>query len=192
MKNKAAFGNATLNEFISSEWDKVLGYLGKTYMLSRDDCQDIFQDSFLVLHKNVAEGVLENLRCSLSTYFIGICRNKAMEKMRGMSKMSVKGSDESLSLLDGEFRTEKIDALIALDDGGFEEEKQRLVDEIVDDLPSPCNELLWGFYRDGLSMKTLAGMYGYSEGSVKVVKHRCTEKFKARYQMLEKKLFLGE
>ena len=62
--------------------------------------------------------------------------------------------------------------------------------DIVKDLPSPCNELLWGFYRDGLSMKDLAERYGYSnENTVKVTKHRCCDKFKKRFTEMLHKLF---
>ena len=60
--------------------------------------------------------------------------------------------------------------------------KLTLVEQIVKRLPSPCKELLWGFYRDGMSMKALAHMHHYSEGAVKVIKHRCCEKFKKQYE----------
>ena len=98
----------------------------------------------------------------------------------------------SLSLMDGEVKNEKIEALLALDEGdsAIEAQKEELVQSIVKDLPSPCNELLWGFYRDNLSIRALADMFNYSsESSAKVTKHRCCEKFRARYIELCNKLF---
>ena len=76
------------------------------------------------------------------------------------------------------------------EDIAIEKRKQSLVRQIVRDLPSPCNELLWAFYRDGFSMKTMAEMFHYkSESAAKVTKHRCTEKFRARFEDLVHKLF---
>lgn len=112
--------------------------------------------------------------------------------LRGSAKSVNVDSEMSLSLMDGEVQSEKIEALLALDNGdeAIEAQKEELVRTIVKDLPSPCNELLWGFYRDNLSMKSLAEMLNYSsEGVVKVTKHRCCEKFRARYNELCNKLF---
>ena len=70
------------------------------------------------------------------------------------------------------------------------EQKSAIVREIVDNMPEPCNNILWGYYRDGFSMKTMAEMFDYSsESSVKVTKHRCCDKFKKRYTELSRKLF---
>jgi DNA-directed RNA polymerase specialized sigma24 family protein len=92
--------------------------------------------------------------------------------------------------MSGEIQEEKLESLLSLeDDDIIERQKEDLVRSIVKDLPSPCNELLWGFYRDNLSLKALADMYNYSEGSAKVTKHRCCEKFRIRYNELCQKLF---
>ena len=189
MSIKQKYDGAALNRFASAEWEKALGYLHKSFGLSRDDCQDVFQESFMTLYQNINDGVLVELTSSLSTYFMSICINKAREMMRSIQKLAVVDDEMSLSLMDGDFKEDKLDAVLALDDSENVDERQKLVNQIVNDLPSPCNELLWGFYRDGLSMKALAEMFNYSEGSVKVTKHRCCEKFRARYQEMIKKLF---
>ena len=91
-----------------------------------------------------------------------------------------------------EFEDERIDRLLALEDNTeqIEARKEAIVREIVSKLPEPCDKILWGFYRDGFSMKTLASMYNYkTEGSVKVTKHRCGEKFKARFLEISKCFF---
>lgn len=189
MKQSLTFDDTALNHFATTEWSKALHYLGKSYGLSPDDCKDVFQESFLTLYNNVCEGKLSELTSSLSTYFMGICRNKALELLRAKARMPAVDDETSQSLTGGAFLEDKADALIALDDSDFEREKQRLVCGLVRNLPAPCNELLWGYYRDELSLKALAQQLGYSEGSIKVTKHRCTEKFKVRYQELVKKLF---
>ena len=179
-----------LNRFAAKQWDKTLAYLQGVFSFSRSDCEDVFQDAFLVLYKNITEGKL-SLTSSLSTYFIGICRNKAHERMRKMGK-ELNIIDDYPDTTKDVFEDERIDRLIALEDdtSQIEARKEAVVREIVSKLPSPCDQILWGFYRDGFSMNTLAKMYNYkSEGSVKVTKHRCGEKFKARFMELSKRLF---
>ena len=179
-----------LNQFAADQWDKTLAYLQGTFAMSRSDCEDIFQESFIVLYKKIIDGEL-TLTAKLSTYFIGICRNKAYEKMRGMGK-ELNIIDDYPNYTKDEYEDDRIDRLLALEDNNeqIEARKEAIVREIVSKLPAPCDKILWGFYRDGFSMKTLATMYNYkSEGSVKVTKHRCGEKFKARFMELSHLLF---
>lgn len=179
-----------LNKFAAEQWDKALAYLQGTFSLSRSDCEDIFQEAFIVLYKKITEGEL-TLTSKLSTYFIGICRNKAYERMRGMGK-ELNIIDDYPSSTKDEYEDERIDRLLALQDDAevIQTRKEAIVREIVSKLPEPCDKILWGFYRDGFSMKTLAQMYNYSsEGSVKVTKHRCGEKFKARFMEISNYLF---
>lgn len=186
------YNDRELNVFASKEGPKVLNFLRNRFGIEEDDCKDIFQESFIILYTNIQNGKLHEMTASLSTYFMSICKNKALEFLRGSSRSVNVDSEMSLSLMDGEIKTEKIEALLALDEGdsALEAQKEELVQSIVKDLPSPCNELLWGFYRDNLSMKSLAEMFNYSsESSVKVTKHRCCEKFRARYNELYNKLF---
>ena len=177
------YNDRELNVFASKEGPKVLNFLRNRFGIEEDDCKDIFQESFIILYTNIQNGKLHEMTASLSTYFMSICKNKALEFLRGSSRSVNVDSEMSLSLMDGEIKTEKIEALLALDEGdsALEAQKEELVQSIVKDLPSPCNELLWGFYRDNLSMKSLAEMFNYSsESSVKVTKHRCCEKFRDR------------
>lgn len=181
-----------LSHFASAQWEKALAFLKNRFSIPEDDCKDIFQESFIVLYNNIQSGKLDEMTASLSTYFMSICKNKALEYLRGSARSMNVDSELSLTLMDGEIQSEKIEALLALDNGdeAIENQKEELVRTIVKDLPSPCNELLWGFYRDNLSMRSLAEMFNYSSESVaKVTKHRCCEKFRARYNELCNKLF---
>ena len=42
-----------LSTFAEEQWHKVLNYLGRTFNLPREDCQDVFQDAFIVDRKSV-------------------------------------------------------------------------------------------------------------------------------------------
>lgn len=185
------YSNTALDAFIKSQRDRTIAYLQRNFSVSKDECEDIFQDSFIILYQNAQEGKLDNLTSSVSTYFMAICRNKTMELLRTKGKYIHAPVDDDTQK-STPFLESKINKVLSFDsDDASIEQKEALVRDIVKDLPSPCNELLWGFYRDGLSMKDLAERYGYSnENTVKVTKHRCCDKFKKRFTEVLHKLFL--
>ena len=179
-----------LNQFAAEQWNKALAYLQRRFSLSRSDCEDVFQEAFIVLYKKITNGELV-LTSKLSTFFIGICRNKAYEKIRGKGK-ELNIIDDYPNTTKDECEDERIDRLLALEDNTeqIEFRKEAVVREIVANLPEPCNKILWGFYYDGFSMKILAQMLNYaSEDSIKVVKHRCVKKFTTRFKDISKQLF---
>lgn len=179
-----------IEQFRSSQREKVLTYLQSNFSIPHEDSEDIFQDSFITLYNNIQDGKLENLTSSLSTYFIGICKNKAKEFLREKNKVVNLSYDPGIKD-QNTFLDDKVESILMLesDNDIARQKKEKIVRDIVRDLPSPCNELLWGFYRDGLSMKQLAEKFDYkSESSVKVTKHRCCEKFRVRFNKLVKSL----
>ena len=182
-----------LTKFATQQREKVYAYLHSRYSLSRYDCEEIFQNSFIILHQNIKAGKINDIKTTLSTstYFMTICRNKDHEYIRGNTKYNT----DSLDIDDNErvrFLESKVNQILLLNDEeqSIRNTKSELVQKIVRDLPSPCYELLWGFYRDGFSMKFLAEKYGYAnENTVKVTKHRCCEKFSERFKEAVKSLF---
>lgn len=180
-----------LNEVIGKEWDKSFLFLRSRFDINDADIEDIMQDSFLILYDDVLSGKLDNSTCKLSTYFNSICRNKAHERLRSIEKVA-HIVDEFPDAMKDEFEDERIDSLLALEDesDNIQQRKMALVHEVIKLLHDPCDKLLWGLYRDGYSMKTLADMYGYkTENSVKVTKHRCSEEFRKYYKQQEWRLF---
>ena len=183
-----------LNEFARKYGDRTLCYLQKAFSLSREDCEDVFQESSIVLYRDAGNGKLDNRTSSLYTYFIGICRNKAHEQLRANGKAQLPSIDE-LSGEENEHRynmvLNKADKILnTIDtDEKAEQERSGIVQDMVSRLPSPCNEILWSYYRDGLSMKAIAQMFKYaSEGVAKVTKHRCQERFRERYEDVLRKM----
>ncbi|MBR3712726.1 MAG: sigma-70 family RNA polymerase sigma factor [Bacteroidales bacterium] len=170
-----------LSEFVSKNRERTINYLLKTYKcLKYHDCEDIFQDSLMVFYDKCVKGELDNIKSSLYTFFVGICRNKARE----FSRKNYKTAYIEDNIVCGNISEEKIDAILALDCGDYELEdaKSQAVDAIINDLPDTCAKIFWGYFWDGFSLKTLADMYGKTETAMKVTKFRCTEKFKQRFR----------
>lgn len=180
--------NDVLNEFAKLYQDRTINYLHNAFSLGKEDCEDVFQEASIILYQDVGKGKLDNLTSSLYTYFIGICRNKAHEQLRANDKAQLPSIDE-LSGEENEHRynmvLNKADKILNLIDSNEKADIERngIVQDMVSRLPYPCNEILWSFYRDGLSMKAIAQMFKYaSEGVAKVKKHRCQENFREKYE----------
>ena len=183
-----------LKKFAKEQWQKTRAYLISRYSLSEDECADVFQDSMVILWKNINENKVDSkdLGLSSSTYFMTICRNKTMELIRSKSRYVTTSYEINPNKDHHDYQEDQVEKILSLEDDGekAQKEKEALVREIVKNLPSPCNELLWGYYGDGHSMKMLAEMFNYaSENAVKVTKHRCCEKFRVKYSERVKSLF---
>ncbi len=183
-----------LEIFAKKQWHKTRAYLISRYSLSEDECADVFQDSLVILWKNINDNKVDSkdLGLSSSTYFMTICRNKTMELLRSKSKYVTTPYEINPNKDHHDYQEDQVERILSLEDAqeNVQKEKEALVRDIVKNLPSPCNELLWGYYGDGHSMKMLAEMFNYaSENAVKVTKHRCCEKFRIRYSEMSKSLF---
>lgn len=195
---------ALLNGFAAEQRGRTINWLRLQLGLSRSDAEDVFQDSFLILYENLANGTLAELPRSLSAYMNETCRRKALELLRDNEKKRGKGTTEAESdhqnLEEGKdetipfFDDSLLDEVLEMDEATVNAERverqESAVREVVRELPDPCNKLLWGYYFENLSMKDMASMYGYkSPESVKVMKSRCMTRFETRMREVYKRLF---
>ena len=131
---------------------------------------DLFQDSCIVLLKNINHGKLteERLTCALSTYFLSIGKYTMMAKDRKYKE--IVDDEELSSVLSIEDDAEELEKQIELDD---------FVYRMVSEMKPPCNILLKAHYWDKLSGKEIAQKFGYSGAdSVKSQKSKCIKKLR--------------
>ena len=180
-----------LNDFAREYQSRTLSYLQNTFSLSKEDSEDVFQEDTIVLYSAAIDG---NITSSLYTYFIGICNNKAHEQLRAKGKAQIVYIEDYSVEANGERyntllnKAEKLLDIIDKDEKRANE-RDGIVQDMVKQLPPPCDKLLWSYYRDALSMKVIAQMFHYASESVaKVTKHRCQEKFRKNYEVAVKAL----
>lgn len=185
-----------IEKFVKEQWQKTRVLLLSRYSLSDDECADVLNDSLVILWQNI-KGEKVGVDClgpeekSNANYFMTICRNKTMELLRSKNRFTNISPKQDQDKETIQFLPDKIEKILALDEdhSEYQEEKDDLVRTIIKDLPSPCNELLWGYYGNGDSIKDLAqDYYKGSESAVKVTKHRCTNKFRQRFNVEYQKL----
>lgn len=162
-----------LNRFFERERKRNVGYIQGRYNLSYEDAEDVYQDSCLALFKNIQDGKLVSLTAKLSTYFTQICVFQTLKKIRDEKQMD--------SLDNGQYDSDKVDELLGLD-GGVSIRQQQKMEEIIKNLPFPCDKILWSYYYDNCSMAEIAPLIGYNgSDSVKAKKSQCMGKLKARF-----------
>lgn len=191
--NNNFISNKELNRFLECERLKVRSYLRNAYSISGDDIDDIYQESSLVLYRNIVDGKLTALSCALSTYFFKVCINQALAFV-AKQKKKVPLISDNIDVEEGVFLDDKLDELylLATEDSTEEYRTQadRIVDEIVQSLPETCKNIFEGYYWQNLTTKVIADMFGYANANtVKAQKYKCVDKFKKRYNELAQKYY---
>ena len=177
-----------LGQFFEKERCKLLAVLRNRLSISTEDAEDIYQDACIALFDNIKKGRLKTLTCSLSTYFTQICLNMGYNFVnRGHSMTSFD------QLLDNtqydEYGLAQLEAVLGLGDG-LSSEQTAMMRDIVQDLPHPCEDILWAYYGDDLSMKEIADIIGFNGAdSVKSKKSQCMSKLKERFTRIIKSFY---
>ena len=177
-----------LGYFFEKELNKMLAILKNRLSISTEDAKDIYQEACIALFNNIKKGKLSSLTCSLSTYFTQICLNL------GYNLVNRRRSTTSFNqMLDNtqydEYNLAQLEAVLGLGDG-LSQEQTAMMREIVQDLPHPCEEILWAYYGDDLSMKEIADVIGYNGAdSVKSRKNQCMSKLKDRFTKIIKSFY---
>lgn len=185
--------NVELNHFITDEKNKVLAYLRKTFSLSDDDLDDIYQESSVALFMNIRDGKLDTLTSTLSTYFLRVCINQSL-KFIGKQKKVVPLFDDSRLTNKDAFRQDKIVELYQLCTEDEEAEatsrSEKIVQSIIDSMPDTCKNVFQGYYWNNLTTTTIADMFGFANAnSVKTQKYKCLQKFRTKYNELMHRIY---
>jgi RNA polymerase sigma factor (sigma-70 family) len=193
MAKEVKLQNIELNLFLAEERNKVMAYLRKTFSVSDDDLDDVYQESSVALFLNIQDGKLSNLTSSLSTYFLRICINQTL-KLLGKKQKAVPLFDDSRLTNKDVFRPDKIDELYQLCTEDEETERlsrsEKIVQSIIESMPETCKNVFQGYYWDNLTTTTIANMFGFANAnSVKTQKYKCLQKFRSKYNELMNRIY---
>ena len=85
-----------------------------------------------------------------------------------------------------EYNDSKIDELLGFGEENITDEQKNIMRDLVQNLPKPCDDILWYFYGDNLDMQTIADMLNYKGAdSVKTTKSRCMSKLKEKFNQIK-------
>ncbi len=179
--------SSELNAFFAENRQRTLCYLVSRFpVLQEDDIEDIFQDSSIALFLKIQNNELLDLTSSLYTFFLSICINQARNKVNRTHPTCLLPDN----ITDSDFepirndKLEELENLVGYDIAEEQTDQEYLnwieqqVREGVRQMKPPCNQILWSFYWDGLSHRTIAEMFGMkSEDVSKTQANRCKHKF---------------
>ncbi len=139
------------------------------------DAYDVFQEGILVLYEKSSDTEF-CLTCKLSTYLF------AVAKRIWFKKTQQRGTINSLDIEKNSEDDDYDDFASYDEDLNVHQEKELNFDKLeqsLDQLGSPCKELLKAFYIDDKSMQEIAGSFGYTNAeNAKTQKYKCLNRLK--------------
>ncbi|MGE5423954.1 MAG: RNA polymerase sigma factor [Syntrophothermus sp.] len=131
---------------------------------SRQDVEDVFQDSIIILYQKIAKNDVK-INCSLKTFFYSICRN--IWKQRLDRKWRLVYQDDMVNEPAGEY---EIDAFRAEEK---KLEKLRILYTHLEALPVDCQTIIT-LFMGGMPLKEIARITGLKDDNyVKTRKYLC-------------------
>ncbi len=155
------------DNFYVTHRSEFLKWAYKTYHLTPEEAIDIYQDATMILYENASNGKINNLQCSLKTYFFGIAKNLISTYLK--KKIREKERHEKLS--ENEYLLEN---LMSSDrDNDWMEATLEGMAESIKKLSQKGQTIVRMFYYEKMSLKEITQVLGYkSEDVVKTTKMR--------------------
>jgi len=143
------------------------------FVRQADVIDDLAQDVFFAAYRSLAT---YNGECALSTWLLGIARNRAMNYLRREASRRAQEAGELRSLLAG-WRAEQLEQ----QEKAPEECTRELsaLDECIKSLPENSSRILAEFYYENRSSKAIAQELGKSESSVRMTLLRIRQQLRA-------------
>lgn len=137
---------------------------------SREEAQDIFQETVMVLYNKINEGDFV-LSSKLQTFLYAVSRRLWLKHLtRGEAKYRENSIDNY---------EEAIAAEEAIEDHEIIEERLLLMENSLNGLGEPCRTILYDFYIGGKSMADICEKFGYTNtDNAKTQKYKCLQRLK--------------
>ena len=161
-------GTLALKDLYKTNYHIVESYILKNSG-SKEDAKDMFQDSVIVLYKNLKKETFV-LNGKISSYLYGISRNLWLKKLRDTKIATSEIEGHKDSFIDDENIIETIEYT----------EHQKMIGDMLRRAGERCKRLLTAFYYEKLSMRKIASTQGYSNEQIaKNQKVRCLKKIRS-------------
>ena len=169
----ASSSNVDLQKQVSTLYqackNKFTAYICKIHPdIDRQTADEIYHDSFIAMYRQVREGKLVELTCSMETYLISIGKNIALKHGADLRKRQEQ-------VFTGDFP--EIAEVGETDETWHK--KQEIARRLVSEMKNPCREVLFLFYWQRKSMREIAQAMNYrDEDSAKSRKAKCMKQLK--------------
>lgn len=161
-------------EDLYREYYKMIFKLITTNNGSSDDAQDIFQESLIVLVKNLRKEDFE-LKAKLGTYLYSIARNLWLYRLRGTKNI------HNIALEDAGAQHLALDEEEIVRKRVNEKRYEVMADKLAE-LKADCRKIIVESFKKGRALKELAAEMGYTDAFIRVKKNRCMNEYRKRVQ----------
>ena len=165
-------GSNEIFESLYKNYFSLVEQLVRKNQGSKEEAKELFQETMIVLFKNVRDNKIDNKAVNIGTYIYAIARNLWLNVLKSKKK------DDHIQFLDEIEVGQNVYDEISIDEhleNSHQLEKVKLaLEKIKDD----CKEIIMDSYYKKLTLTTIASKMGYSEAFVKVKKYRCMEQLK--------------
>ena len=137
---------------------------------SREEAQDIFQETVMVLYHKISEGDFI-LSSKLQTFLYAVSRRLWLKHLtRGEAKFRMDTLDSC---------SESLVAEEAIEEHQRKEANLIHMEVALNGLGEPCRTILYDFYIKGHSMTAICEKFGYTNtDNVKTQKYKCLQRLK--------------
>ncbi|HMO39212.1 MAG TPA: sigma-70 family RNA polymerase sigma factor [Saprospiraceae bacterium] len=157
---------AALTHLYEKFRSKAIGYLLKNHRVSQNEAEEIASAALLSLIEKIQAG--KDIQRSLLNYFLGIVTNTALNEIKRHEKNAAPLPREEIK------QDDDTPAQLLL-----EKEEREIVEQILDQLPPHCRNVLLEVQDEEESIEELAERLGYaSANTLYVTRNRCKQKLK--------------
>ena len=147
---------------------EFIAWICSRYQCSRDEARDLYQAAIIILHQNILNDKLKQLKSSLKTYLFAIGKNKFLELKKAEARF---------------VNTVDTDAMDVETVTTWEREEYELKLEQVESglemLGDPCKTILELFYYHGMTMDDIAEHLAYkNRDTTKNLKYKCLNRLR--------------
>ena len=167
-------GDGKAFEHIVLQTERSVYNLALSMLKSREDAEDITQETYLRLWRTIEDTAIESPRA----YILRTARNLALDLIRKNSRRS---EADTLKIgADGEFEIEIEDTSPDLrpDVAYYKKLQKEAIRESIEELPPSARELIILRDVEGLSYSEIATMLGIAEGTLKSKLFRARERLR--------------
>jgi RNA polymerase sigma factor (sigma-70 family) len=164
--NKISIGDESALEYLYKKYYRMMTNMVIKNNGSEQEAKDVYQDALVVFWQKTISGNLV-LTSKISTYLYSICQNLWRKELERKSRLV---SDEKDTPHHSSYE---------------QEEKAKIIHDIINQMGDTCRKILSYHYFDGLSMTDIAEKLGYANtDTAKTKKYKCKQKL---YQLVKSK-----
>ena len=148
-------GDEKALEYLYKKYYKMMTKIVLSNSGSEDEAKDIYQDALVVFWQKATSGNLV-LTSKMSTYIYSICLNLWRKELDRKKRFANEEKDSSVY-----GNEDKI-------------EREKIINECIQQLGETCKKVLMYYYFDGLSMQDIADKLGFANtNTAKTKKYKC-------------------